>query len=375
MEVNTNPRNANPQNVYPQLEINLKKLESNVKEIVKRCGAKGIKVAGVIKGVSGNLDCAKVFASSGCAFLASSRTEQLEAVKEAGIDAPLMMIRVPMKSEASEIVRLSDISLNSETEVLKALDSEAGKQGKLHEVILMADLGDLREGFWGKDELVGAALTVENELKNLKLAGVGTNLGCYGSISATVDKMDELIGFAEAIEEEIGRKLDYISGGATTSLPRIIEDNMPARINHLRIGEGIILGRDLQELWGYDMSYLHTDVFTLKAEVIEVRDKPSYPVGEIMFDAFGNKPVYEDRGTRKKALLGIGKADYAFPDKIFPRGKGIEVIGASSDHTILDIGDAERSIKVGDVVEFDVCYASIVYASNSPNVKILTVCD
>jgi len=359
--------------LYPQLEIDLKKLESNINEIVKRCDEKGVEVAGVVKGFNGLIECTKVFGRSGCKFIASSRREQLEEAREAGIDLPMMMIRIPMVSEAAEIVRIADISLNSDEDVLKALNDEAGKQGKTHEVILMADLGDLREGFWGRDELTRAALLVENELKNLKLMGIGTNLGCYGSIAATVDKMEELIAGAEAIEKEIGRGLDYISGGATTSLQRIIEDNMPARINHLRVGEGIILGRDLQELWGYDMSYLHTDVFTLKAEVIEARNKPSYPVGEIMFDAFGNKPVYEDRGIRKKALLGLGKMDYAFPDKIYPREKGVEVIGASSDHTILDIEEAEREIKTGDILEFDVCYASVVYLTSSPNVNLVMI--
>ena len=360
-------------NMYPQIEIDLKKLETNVKEIVKRCGDKGIKVAGVVKGVNGIPECTKVFAESGCAFIASSRTEQLETARAAGVKLPLLMIRVPMLSEAAEIIRVSDISLNSEIEVLKALNREAEKQGKIHEVILMADLGDLREGFWDKTELLEAALLVENELKSLKLAGIGTNLGCYGSISATTEKMEELISLAEEIEAETGRKLDYISGGATTSLPRIIEDNMPARINMLRVGEGMILGRDLQELWGYDMSYLHTDAFTLKAEVIEIRNKPSYPVGEIMFDAFGNKPVYEDRGVRKKALLGLGKMDYAFPDKIYPRDRGVEILGASSDHTILDVEEAEREIKLGDILEFDVCYASIIYLTNSQNVKKVMV--
>ncbi|MCL1808319.1 MAG: alanine/ornithine racemase family PLP-dependent enzyme [Clostridiales bacterium] len=362
-------------NAYPQLEINLKKLESNVKEILARCSKQGVEVAGVIKGFNGLLECAEVFASSGCKFIASSRLEQLEAVKNAKFGLPLMLIRVPMPSEAAEAVRLADISLNSEIEVLRALNGEAEKQGKVHEVILMVDLGDLREGFWEKSELLEAALLCENELKGLKLSGIGTNLGCYGSVSATVEKMEELISCAEMIEAKIGRELEYISGGATTSLIRIVDSDMPARINQLRVGEGIILGRDLQELWGYDMSYLHTDVFTLKAQVIEVRDKPSHPVGEIMFDAFGNRPVYEDKGIRRKALLGVGKLDYAFPDKIYPRDKGIEVLGASSDHTILDIEKADKDIKLGDILEFDVCYASLIYATSSANVKIVMAYD
>ncbi len=358
---------------YPRVTVDLKKLRNNIEQMVKRAGEKGIEVAGVIKGCTGLPLCAKEFAEGGCAYIASSRLEQIRDAKEAGIKTPMMLIRVPMLSEVDEAVELTEYSLNSEIEVLKALDRAAGRQGKVHKVILMVDLGDLREGFWEDEELMEAALMVENDLQNLELAGVGTNLGCYGSVAATPEKLSELVDKAEMIEAEIGRKLDIISGGATSSIPRILEDNMPERINMLRLGEGIILAKDLKDLYGYDMSYMYQDAFTLEAEVIEVKVKASHPIGEIMFDAFGKKQEYEDIGMRKKALLAIGKVDYAFPDDIFPRDEGVRILGASSDHTILDIEEAKRDIKVGDIMQFDLCYATIVYVTNSANVDIVYV--
>lgn len=356
---------------YPQVEVNLSKLRNNVEQIVNRAKEKNIEIAGVIKGFTGIPQASMQFEFGGCTIIASSRLEQLRGVKEAGCTLPLMLIRLPMLSEIEEAIELTDLSLNSESVVLEALDKEAGRQGKTHGVILMADLGDLREGYWDKDELVATALRVENEMEHLVLEGVGTNLGCYGSVSATTDKLQELVDIAEIIETKLGRKLRYISGGATTSIPRILEDNVPPRINMLRIGEGIILAKDLRDLWGYDMSFMFQDAFVLKAEVIEVKDKPSYPQGEIMFDAFGNQPEYEDRGIRKKALLAVGKVDYAFPDSIFPQTKGVEVLGASSDHTILDIEEVEGTVRVGDVLSFNLCYASIVYVTNCPNVRVV----
>ena len=350
--------------IYPRVEINLQYLKENVEAIVQRCGEFGIDIAGVIKGTTGIPECAKMFEEGGVKMIASSRLEQIEDSRNYGIDLPYMLLRVPMMSELPEVVRLTDISLNSEFEVLKALNEEAGKQGKVHKVILMADLGDLREGFWDKDEMVDVAVKVENEMKNL---------GCYGSIEATADKLDELVAIAERIEAKIGRTLEYISGGATTSLPRIFNKDMPKRINLLRVGEGILLARDLDVFYGYDMSFMHQDVYTLKAEVIEVKDKPSHPVGKISIDAFGHTPEYVDRGIRKRALLGIGKVDYGSIDEIFPKDKGIEVIGASSDHTILDIEDAKRSLKPGDIVSFGINYASIVYLTNCRNVQIVFV--
>ena len=360
-------------NKYTKKVVDLKKIRQNVYRVVLKCHDEGIEVAGVIKGCTGLPECANQFALAGCRFIASSRLEQIAAAREFGVQADFMMIRLPMLSEAADVVRLTEISLNSELSVLKALNHQAGLQDKKHKVILMAELGDLREGFWDQEELLETALTVEKDLHNLQLAGVGTNLGCYGSIKATPEKLRELVQCAEMIEEQIGRELEFISGGATTSYPRVLEGNMPRRINLLRIGEGIILAKDLQDLWGYDMSDMNQDAFTLQAEVIEAREKPSYPQGEIMFDAFGNTPEYEDRGVRKRAILALGKVDYAFPEMLLPRDKDIKIVGASSDHTILDVQDCEHDYKVGDIVEFDLCYATIVYATSSPNVDIVYV--
>jgi len=364
---------SNSEQRYPLVELNLKKLRNNIDQVKERCGKLGIGLAGVIKGFTGIPEGAKQFAEAGVDFIASSRLEQIRGCIEYGIKASWMLIRVPMLSEAEEAVSLTDISLHSEVEVLKAFNREALKQGKVHKVILMVDLGDLREGFWDKKELLDAALMVENECDGLYLAGVGTNLGCYGSIKPTPQKMNDLIADAEMIEKAIGRKLDIISGGATTSFPLVLDNTMPERINNLRIGEGIILAKDLKDLYHLDMSYMYQDAFTLKAQVIEVKDKPSYPVGELSYDAFGNVGTYVDRGIRKKALLGLGKVDVAFPDMIFPRDKGIEILGASSDHMILDITEAEKEYKVGDIVEFDLCYATICFVTNSPNVRIVCV--
>ena len=355
---------------YPRLEINLAHLKHNVAKVVEKCGSYGIQVAGVIKGATGLPEVAKQFDEGGAAFIASSRLEQIEDAKSAGIEKPMMLIRVPMLSEVPEVIRLTDISLNSEMEVIKALNEEARKQGKLHKVILMADLGDLREGWWDWDELVDVAEYIENKMVNIQLVGVGTNLGCYGSISPTKEKLDELVKIAEMIEARLGRELEYISGGATTSLMRIWDGDMPARINLLRVGEGILLARELDVFFDYDMSELHQDVCIMKAEVIEVKDKPSHPVGTISVDAFGHRPTYVDRGIRKRALLGIGKVDYGSHEDLLPKEKGVEVLGASSDHTIIDIEDAEKNWKVGDIMEFDVRYPTLVYLSNCRNVNI-----
>ncbi len=355
---------------YPAVEVDLTKLRHNIKEIVCRCGENGIEIAGVVKGFNAIPEALRLYQESGCKYIASSRLEHIQEAVNQGLAGPFMAIRIPMKSEIKDLVRLADISLNSEVTVIEAIDAECKIQGRSHGIILMADLGDLREGFWDKEEMLRAAIYIEKKLKHTVLMGVGTNLGCYGSINATVDKMEELIAVAEMIENKIGRKLEIISGGGTTSFPLVFNGTMPERINNLRMGEGIALGKDLEDLWGLDMSFLHKDVFTLKAEIIEIKDKPSYPVGEIFVDCFGNKGNYIDKGIRKRAIIGVGKVDFALDNQLSPRLSGVEILGSSSDHLILDIGDNRDGLKVGDILEFDLRYSTTVFLTNSKYVNI-----
>ncbi len=355
---------------FPQLVIDEEALRQNVSYFVNACAQYGIDLAGVMKGTSGIPACIRAFANGGSAQIASSRLEQLANVKEMGLPQPTMLLRVPMLSEVEDVIRIADISLNSETAVLRALNAEAGRQGKKHQVMLMADMGDLREGWWDKDELAQAAVLVDRELTNLELIGIGTNVGCWGSIYPDREKLEELVAVAEKVEAAIGRQLRYISGGATSSFMRVMDGNIPPRINHLRCGEGILLARDFDVLYHLDTSMFRRDVYKLRAEVIEVREKPSHPVGTIGFDAFGRQPEYVDRGIRRRALVAVGKVDIGDQTEIFPTEEGIEILGGSSDHTILDVTDYKGSLEVGDVLEFDINYGSLIYLSMSPNVTL-----
>ena len=354
---------------YPKLKVNLEKLSHNIETVTGKCREKGIDVCGVVKGFNGLGPAVNRFIDAGCSQIGTSRLDQIKDFRESGITCETLLLRIPMISEAYDVVRYADMSLNSEVEVLKALDEAAGRQGKVHKVILMADLGDLREGFWDRQELVECAAMVES-MKNLHFSGIGTNLGCYGSIRPDKGKMNSLISIGDEIEKAIGRRPEIVSGGATSSYPLVMDDEMPDGINHLRIGEGIICSYDLPEIWGLDMDDLANDVFTLEAEIIEVKNKPTHPVGEIFIDAFGQKPVYEDRGIRRRAIAAAGKLDFALNDKIFPVDEGIAVIGSSSDHLILDVEDAARETAVGDIVTFRLSYPSLMYLSNDKYVTV-----
>ena len=348
---------------YPMLEINLKKVHENIKSMVGLCSSHGISVAGVVKGFNGAPEIVEQFVSAGCSYIASSRLDQIIKLKECGLSKPFMMIRIPMFSEIKELVQFADVSLNSEMETLNLIEKECELQGKKHKVILMLDLGDLREGVFDEGEFINLAEYVEYNLQNIELCGVGTNLGCYGSIMPTEENLGRLCDIAEKIESKINRRLEIISGGATSSLPLIIDGKMPKRVNNLRLGEGILLAEDLDEFWGYDMKHMHKDTFVLKAQVVEIKHKPTHPIGEVFIDAFGTKPTYEDNGIRKRALLAVGKQDFGLHDKLIPQKQGVKIVGSSSDHLIIDIEDCDKETKLGDILEFIMYYPPMMYLS------------
>ena len=358
---------------YPMLEINLKKIKENIKSMVDLCTSQGISIAGVVKGSNAVPEVVEQFADAGCTYIASSRMDQIIKLKEYGLEKPFMMIRIPMFSEIKQLVEFVSISLNSELETLNMIQRECEAQGKTHKVILMLDLGDLREGIIDEEEFVSLAQYVENNLKNVELYGVGTNLSCYGSIVPTEENLGRLCSIAEIIESKINRRLEMISGGATSSLPLIIDGKMPERVNNLRIGEGILVAQDLDEFWGYDMAHMHKDTFVLKAQVVEIKNKPTHPIGEIFIDAFGAKPTYEDHGIRKRALLAVGKQDFGLHEKLIPQKCGVKIVGSSCDYLIVDIEDCEVETKLGDILDFIMYYPAMMYLSGyAPVPKILT---
>ena len=357
---------------FPRIVIDRDKLRNNCTQIVKHCEARGIAVAGVIKGAGGLPEIARLYRSCGAAQLATSRLEQMELWRREGIPGPYMLLRVPGLSELPEVARLADYSLQSDATTLDALNSVCAEQGVTHRVIIMADLGDLREGFWDKTEMVEVCCHVEQGLDHLHLAGVGVNLGCYGAVKPTPENMEQLVDIARAVEARIGRRLEIVSGGATSSYTLVHWGTMPQGINHLRIGETALLAKDLQVDWGIsDMDYLLRGTMRLEAEIIELRKKPTHPVGKTVIDAFGNRPTFVDRGMRLRALAAFGRADVGQVETLLCREPGMTVIGGSSDHCILDVEDCPRALWVGDVVSFDLSYSHMLYATGRTDIAVV----
>lgn len=348
---------------YPKVEIDLNKLTHNVKTMVELCNKYGITVAGVTKVFCGHPKIAKAYVDGGVAYIADSRIENIIKLKDFNI--PKILLRLPMISEADKVVEYTDTSLNSELETIKALSKEALRKGRSHNIILMVDLGDLREGYYNEKEIYEA---VEHIIKmnGVKLVGIGTNLTCYGGVIPDADNLGRLVKLSKDIENRFDVDLEIISGGNSSSL-HLLMDNKPIEgINNLRLGESLVLG--VETAYGNRIDDTYNDVFKLTAEIIEVKHKPSVPTGEIGRDAFGKVPTFVDKGIRKRIICAIGKQDVEL-DAIFPLDEGLSILGGSSDHLILDGTDSQTDYRVGDKVHFKLSYGGILRLMTSEYVK------
>ena len=351
----------------PRIEINLEKIAHNAKTLKDLYNTKGIDIIGVTKVVCGDPEIADTLIKSGIRILADSRIENIRKMRNAGIQSKFLLLRTPSLSHAEAVVKHADISLNSEISVIEKLSKFAKEFNTTHKIILMVELGDLREGLMPSD----MDSTVEQilGLEGIKLAGIGTNLACLGGIEPDEEKMGQLSSIAQDIEEKHGLNLEFVSGGNSANYNWFISIKNAGRINNLRLGESIYLG--CETLQRKPIPGLFTDAFTLVAEVIESKIKPSVPYGKVYQDAFGNVPDFQDLGQIKRAILGVGLQDVQVSG-LTPRSD-IEILGASSDHIIVDAKKLE--LKVGNDLKFDLNYGALLSAMTSPYVikKTLTI--
>ena len=357
--------------MYPRLLIDLNKLKSNldaVAKITKEQGGCSLMI--VTKGLCADPEMAKMVANHPAVdFMADSRVMNIKTyADEARKNGKMtVLLRIPMHAEAADVVKYVDLSFNSELSTIRLLDEEAGKIGVKHNVLLMIDLGDLREGIFyqNEDQIFGAVEEIL-KMKNINLYGIGVNLTCYGAIIPKNDNLSNLVAIARKIEDKFGIKLNMISDGNSSSIYLIGRGELPEGINNLRLGESFLLGNDTA--YGTKLPGTVSDTLILEAQIVELKEKPSLPIGEVGVDAFGQKPYYEDRGIIKRAIIAIGKQDTDI-DSMEPLDEKIDILGGSSDHIILDVTKSEREYKVGDVVRFLLGYGGMLKTATSPYVE------
>ncbi len=349
-----------------KLIINPQILRQNYTQVLSWVSNHGADLTVVTKAICGNEDTLRSLAKIGVKSIADSRLKNLRKITRLQAGFERWYLRPPPDSDLPDVISLSDVSLNTEFETIKSLDSEAHSQGVIHKVLLMIELGDLREGI-----LPGALVKFYREvfeLPNIVIIGIGANLGCLSGTIPTIDQLMQLVLYRELLELKFERKLPYISAGSSAVLPLLLEGQVPRTINHFRVGEAIFLGTDL--LNGGTLRDLRDDGFLLEVEVIEVKQKSLSSLGETsdFIAPFAGKNTADElhppgaRGYR--AIVTVGELDTDI-SALTPINPDYRIAGASSDVTVINVGESGSTLQIGDTISFRMGYSALVRLMNN----------
>ncbi len=345
------------------LTLDRQKLKTNFNYLNDLFKSNGIEWAIVTKMLCGYEPYLKEVVDLGIKEICDARISNLKKIKKLAPEIQTVYIKPPAKRAIPDIIKYADASFNTEFRTIKLLSDEAGRQGKTHKIIIMIELGDLREGVMG-DHLIDFYGSVF-ELPNIKVTGIGSNLNCLHGVMPSHDKFVQLSLYAQLIEAKFNRKIPWVTGGTSVVIPLIDIHQLPKGINHFRVGETLYFGTDLVNQTIF--KGMEHDVIRLYAEIIEITKKPVIPIGAL--DANPSGETFEinenDYGRMThRAILDIGLLDIN-SDYLIPEDKTFRFVGASSDMLVLDIDDNDQCYKVGDLIPFDLKYMGALSLLNS----------
>ncbi|MCF8346545.1 MAG: alanine/ornithine racemase family PLP-dependent enzyme [Bacteroidales bacterium] len=345
------------------IELDIKKLKDNYNYLNKLFKKHDIQFSVVTKLLCGN----KLFLSELLKLdinqVCDSRVSNLRTIKAINPAIETIYIKPPAKRAVKSVVQYADISMNTEVKTIQLLSEEARRQGKKHKIIIMIELGELREGIMGEDFM--AFYEEVFKLENIEVVGIGTNLTCLYGVLPNHDKLIQLCLYEQLVEAKFSRHIPFVSGGSSVTIPLIFQKLLPKGINHFRVGETLFLGTDLYN--NRTIEKMHSDVFKLFVEIIELSEKPQVPIGEMGQNVEGQTFEFDeiDPGKRSyRAIVDIGLLDVE-EGHINPVDEDISVVGASSDMFVIDLGDNEKNYKVGDLLEFRMDYMGVLRTINS----------
>jgi predicted amino acid racemase len=348
--------------------LNKKSLETNYKYLQELFKKHNKTWAPVLKMLCGNKKFLEFVLSLGNEQVCDARLSNIKIIKSIKPTVETIYIKPPAKRSIANIVKFADVSFNTEFTTIKWLSEEAGKQNKTHRIIIMIELGDLREGILG-EHLMSFYKKVF-ELPHIEVAGIGANLNCLSGVMPSKDKLIQLSLYEQLIEATFGQKIIGVSGGSSVMIPLLLKGQIPTGINHFRIGETLFFGIDL--FTNKTIPKMKDDVFMLHTEIIEITEKPIVPYGEMEENPSGELLEINpnDYGvTHKRSILDIGLLDIAKTEFLIPVDKNLEIVGASSDMLVVDLSKTTKAYKVGDVISFKMKYMGTLRAMNSKYIE------
>ena len=304
--------------------------------------------------------------------ICDSRISNLKLIKEINPNINTVYIKPPAKDNISEMVRYADVSFNTEFSTIKWISEEAVRQGKIHKIIIMIELGDLREGVLG-DDLTDFYKTVF-ELPNIKITGIGSNLNCLYGVLPSTDKLLQLSLYKKLIEAQFNQKIPWVTGGTSVVIPLLFKKQIPADMNHFRVGETLYFGTNL--INNEIIDGMNDNVFKLHTQIIEITEKPKIPTGVMEVNPSGELFEIDESDYGKssyRALIDIGVLDISSSDFLIPQEDDINIVGASSDMLVIDLGENKAGRKVGDIIDLKLKYMGALRVFNSEYIDKIVI--
>lgn len=349
-----------------ELIIHSERIKQNIKDLSHFFKSNNIEWSLVTKVFSGDKTFLKTILTKDVIeninSVGDSRLTSLRNLRAVNPDIRTIYIKPPAEIYADDVVEYADISLNSSFSTIESLNVAAKKKNKVHQIIIMIELGELREGV-GRDDILDFYEKVFN-LSNIDVIGIGSNLGCMYGVEPTYDKLLQLSLYKELISAKFNKELKYVSGGTSITLPLIEKKIVPKEINHFRIGEAAFFG--LSPLENKQFENLYTETFEFYANIIELKEKNVVPDGIINEANIGHTTEYDENNTQEtsyKAILDVGMLDVDKSD-IDTDDNDISFVGITSDMLVIDVGtnkdkSGKVKYKVGDKIKFKPSYMGV----------------
>lgn len=327
-----------------QLNICLSKIKYNALILQHIFDKRDIHLTPVIKSIAGDIQIVNALMEVGMTHFADSR---IDNIKNLNIkNASFMLLRPTEKSELEDLLHYTKMSIQTEISTIRDINQLAASLNKTHQVLLMIDWKDGREGILTYD-LIEYIHEIMN-MKHIKIIGVAFNFMCFQSSAPSENDIFDINRYICAAEKEMGFKFKLVSGGNSSMIPQLMYNDL-GKINELRIGESLFRGVNTTN--NNEISCLYQDAITLEAEIIEIKPR---------IDINSQQPFLQ-------AIVNIGYVDTMIDD-IEPVDNNLAILGGSSDHLMLDLNNSD-CYKLGDKIEFKLGYKALAHSMYLPHLK------
>lgn len=333
-----------------QLKIDLSKIQYNAHILRDMCRRSYVHFTPVVKGVGGDDRIIQSLAEIGITHFADARIDNIRESDNGQYS--YTMIRTGNQQELENIVNHTDISIQTELETIQQVNHIAQSLNKTHDILLMVDWKDEREGIQTY-EVVEYINKVVN-MPNVKIKGLAFNFMCFHSDAPTSEDIQLINEFVAHVEGQTGLNMQIVSGGNSSVLPEMAKGHL-GKINELRIGETLFRG--VNTTTDTAIPALYQDAIILEAEIVEIKPRMRH----------------QSHHDYLQAILDIGNLDTKIPE-ILPLHHDVDVLGATSDHVMVDLYNHDN-YQVGDTIQYSLGYSAMAQSMYMPNIKKTYVLD